>query len=372
MASSTFLTLPFRTTETREVLWSGRIIQNGVTFRALPVETKMIAGHSANEQIIFEITALESADLDSSKLYLPKKKWFIIFRAYSITATLMPCMAVLIYGLFHHVLFQRLPVSWHYFAIRSILALIGAVLLQLAINVLNDVEDHLRLIDLPDQNGGSGALQGGWISARTLYRIGIGCFVFAALCGLPAFVAETKTLLIPLVAAAIGVLGYSGKPFGLKYRSMGDLAVFLLCGPLLTLAYSVASFGTFDAGVIWLGLVLGFAAIVILHANNLQDIPTDTKRGAYTLASLLGFSKAKYAVIVFYAATLVSLIGFGWKTHSYFAIATSLLATPLMLKLSRKTVQASGPHSPLLNQTRVEAAQIHLALGVLLSLGLFF
>jgi 1,4-dihydroxy-2-naphthoate octaprenyltransferase len=168
----------------------------------------------------------------------------------------------------------------------------------------------------------------------------------------------------------LGVLGYSGRPLSLKYRALGDVAVFFLCGPLLTLAYSVASFGVYNSEVLWMGAGFGFAAVAILHANNLQDIPDDTLRGAQTLASKLGFELARFGVAFFYVCSLASFLIFCEASERWLPILFSLCALPLMIKLSRKSIQAPGPRSPLLHLTRIEAANIHLALGVLVSLGL--
>ena len=49
-------------------------------------------------------------------------------------------------------------------------------------------------------------------------------------------------LLGVVAIAALGAWGYSSGP-GLKYRALGDLAVVLLCGPVLTVGFALAAFG---------------------------------------------------------------------------------------------------------------------------------
>ena len=344
---ATLIRLPLGTADTKKVLWTGEVRGEHVPKKVLLVD--------ADDQVVFRVAEGETFPNGISK-------WAITFRLYSLSATAMACLTTFIYGVSQP--------DWTTFRLRAALAFFGTVLLQIAINVLNDVEDHLRLIDLPNQNGGSGALQKGWISARSLYFLGICFAVAAAIAGLPALIAEPRLLIAPTVAAAVGVMGYSGWPFGFKYRALGDVAVFFLCGPLLTQAYSIASFGNSNASVLWLGVAMGMAAVGILHANNLQDIPIDSRRGARTLATAFGFKRARYGLAVCYVTALSALIVFGFQSRDWITPVLGLLALPLMIGLSRKSIRAESPESPLLNQTRVEAAKIHMTLGLLISLGL--
>ncbi len=352
MTSPAFLRLPVESSETRSVLFGGE--WNGKL--ALPVSAGS-AGYGLPEEVCFEL--IERAAVKEPGFAM---KWFLIVRAYSLTATAMPCLAALLYGF---------ASGWDANILSAMGAFFGALLLQVAINVLNDVQDHLKLIDLPGNNGGSGALQKGWISAKNLNHLAFGSLILAALLGLPAILAYPRLLVLALVIAAIGVIGYSNRPFNFKYRALGDVAVFVLCGPLLTYCYSVAAFGRIDSGTHVLGIAFGLAAVGILHANNLQDIPIDRLRGAKTVANTISFAIAKRGLLFLYGATYLVLGGAAaLSVIPIWVVVASLLSAPVALKLARNSIQASGPESPLLSGIRVKTAQTHLLLGLSICVGL--
>jgi 1,4-dihydroxy-2-naphthoate octaprenyltransferase len=283
-------------------------------------------------------------------------------RAVSLTATALPGLVIFFLGIA-----AGLKADAFAFA----LALTGAVLLQVGVNILNDVEDHLKLIDLPGGAGGSQTLQRGWVSALELRRLGWASLVLGAALGTPIVIQHWRVLL-PLGAVAfLGSLGYSSRPFGFKYRALGDLDVLLLCGPLLTIGFSWAAFGAMIPGTLALGLFFGLLACGILHVNNIQDIPLDSSRGARTLASELGFGRS---VKVLYAYYLCAYLCLGLAVvleHVPGSVFGALVAVPLLVSLLAACTRASGPHSPALVGLRVRAAQVHLlaGLGIVMAVG---
>ena len=288
--------------------------------------------------------------------------WLRASRAVSLTATITPCIAVLLYGLAVH------------FPVRPLVAftsIIGALVLQLSVNLWNDVEDHCRLIDMPGTSGGAGVIQKGWLSALQVKRAAVGCLVLGLLLGVPALLAAPMPLLVIGALAAIGTLGYSGKPFGFKYIALGDLTVFALCGPALTLGFAYAAFGTVDAVVVALGFYFGLAAVGILHVNNWQDVDADRKSGARTVAGLLGMTGSKVYLVLLYAGALAAW-AWAWSQSSLpvVALLAPLLAVIPLAKLLRAVLGAGDPGAPHLAMVRVQAAQLHLFLGVALCIGL--
>lgn len=289
------------------------------------------------------------------------KSYFTSIRAVSLTATAVPGFAVLLLGLS-----SGLNANVGLF----VLALLGALFLQIGVNVLNDYEDHLKLIDLPGSAGGSQTLQRGWVSARELRGLGYLSLALGVLFGLPVVVSYWRTMLILAAVAFAGSLGYSSRPFGLKYRAMGDLDVFLLCGPLLTFGFSLATFGEHISGAFYLGVFFGLLASGILHVNNIQDIVVDTKRGAKTLASVIGFKKSKIVLSAYYGVAY-GVLTVGWAVGSLpTASLVALFALAIFGSLLFRCGKASGPHSPHLNGLRVMAAQGHLAAGLAMAIAM--
>lgn len=257
-------------------------------------------------------------DQDSSiNLRTKLARGFVAIRAISLTATFMPGLAVLLW-IWTQGQAMNVPVALG--------ALLGVMFLQIAVNLLNDVEDYLKLIDLPGSLGGSGVIQQGWFTANEMQKAALLAMGLGCLLGLPALFAEPTLILMCGVAAVVGVIGYSGKPLRLKYRALGDVAVWLLCGPVLAIGISAAATGLIIEGVVLIGLFFGFAATAILNANNLNDIRTDRARGSITLAGSLGFDLARHWQSLYYICVFISLFALIINYQSHWLIALPMVA----------------------------------------------
>lgn len=286
-------------------------------------------------------------------------RWFKAIRPISLTATAMPALAVIFICLL-----AGLQVNWPVL----IPALIAMLLLQVSVNVFNDVEDYLKLIDLPDSLGGSGVIQCAWLTTKQMGRGAWLSFIGAILLSLPALWTSPEIILICAFLGGLGVLGYSGKPFAFKYRAMGDVLVFILCGPALTVGVSLAATSEIAPLSILLGLYFGFLACTILNANNINDINVDTQSNAVTLASLLGFKHAVWYQLTLYLGVIISLLYLSLK--SQFVMLLPLFALPLIVLHLLQLFRADNCDHESLHEVRFVAAKLHLLMSVLLSLAL--
>ena len=290
--------------------------------------------------------------------------WLRVIRAFSLTATATPWIAVVAW-------------SWRERAaargLVGLCALLGAVCLQIAINLFNDVEDYRRLIDLPGTLGGSGVIQSGWRTPAELKKIAVIALLVGAALGLPAIYRSSSVLLWIGATAALSVLLYSGKQFGLKYIALGDLAVWLLCGPLLVTGFYLSIFDFWNSGALWIGSFFGFLAVGILHVNNLQDMKLDHRRGMTTLAILLGFRGSLQFLYFTYFAAIASIVAGVWLQQlSVFALGGAALTAFFSAPWLKSVGSSLGPESSKLSNCRIKAAQIHLlsGIGLILSLAL--
>ncbi len=353
------LTLDLASPAAQHALLTGYLHRSGSKQRVIARErVELGAASESPTRVIFEVLP---ALLNQPPRM--RRAWRAI-RPLSLTATATPCLAALIHGWSQ---------GWKLNPWLAATAVSGAIALQIAINAYNDVEDHMKLIDFPGSPGGSGVIQKGWLTALQMRKLARAALIAGALFGLPSLIARQGLVTWIAALGAFGVLGYSGKPLGLKYRALGDLAVFLLCGPGLTLGFSLAAFGTTDPGILWIGAYFGFAAAGILHANNLHDIDLDQSRGARTLASVLGFRRAQKLVPMLYLSALAVLaLAVQRGDLPYWTLLAPLAAGPSIFLLCRRALKASGPVSPLLSGVRFQAAQAHLILGLLLCTTLLF
>lgn len=301
--------------------------------------------------------------------------WLLAIRAFSLTATLTPGLAV---ALWLHSL--GVALDW----ISGVCGLLGVIGLQVATNVFNDVADYERLIDLPGTQGGSGVIQSGWWTPAALTRLAWVSLSLGAVAGATAMLrqAEAAWWVLGVVAlmGGLGALAYSNRPAGFKYRALGDLLVLLLCGPALVIGFALVWGGDpsllTHPGLWAIGGVFGLLATALLHLNNLQDMILDASRGATTFALKLGYSASqRYAVALYLLSAVIVIAAAASGGVSGLPRGVALGLVPLALlsvPLSRSVLQASGPDSPLLAGARMRAAQIHLATGLAICAGMLF
>ncbi|MCS7170297.1 MAG: prenyltransferase, partial [Candidatus Kapabacteria bacterium] len=196
-------------------------------------------------------------------------------RPFSFTATLAP---VLLGSLVAPVL------HWGLF----LLTLLGTLLAHAGVNVISDYMDWRRGADTWKVLGSSRVLVDGLMNPRTHLRFGIVLIVAAAIVG-AALVSLSGPAIWYLMAAgaALGIF-YTVPPIGLKYRALGDIAVFLAFGPLMALGAYYVQTSQLDWLPVWLSIPIGLLTIGILHGNNYRDIAEDRAAGYHTVASLLG------------------------------------------------------------------------------------
>jgi 1,4-dihydroxy-2-naphthoate octaprenyltransferase len=338
--------------ELKNILWTGDVSQDGVRKQALLKTAVMLD----QNEVFFEVSDYTLSDVSFLK------KWFTALRAISLTATATPALVVLLSEVLPGGSPSNLLCFW--------LSFISILLLQIAVNVLNDVEDHINLVDAPGDVGGSGVIQKGWISAKSFARFGYSSLALAAIFGSYPLISHFKLVWPIALLSLMGAVGYSGKPFQFKYRAMGDVVVFLLCGPFLAYGFSVVTFGKVNAVQILVGLAFGLAAVGILHANNLNDLEIDLSRGARTVANRIGFESSKRYLYLIYGLISVLLLSavLVRDTPIWFCLVP-LLVTPLVIRLFMKIKAASGPLSSSITKIRFDAAQIHLFIGITWILG---
>jgi len=233
-----------------------------------------------------------------------------------------------------------------------LMALLGMMMLHSAANILNDIQDYRKGLDtIPTP--GSGAVVRGIFSLRTSFAGAAVLLVAGSAIGLfLAWVRGPAILVIGLVGVAIGV-SYTAGPLVLKYRGLGDLAVFLDFGLLGSLgAWAVQAGSLSWIPVIW-AIPLSMLVVAILHANNWRDSVTDTEKGIRTVASSLGDrgSLLYYGFLIFGAPACILLLLVLTRLFPFPEPMplTFLVVLPALLPASslwKKAVMRHNPTSP--------------------------
>ncbi len=248
-----------------------------------------------------------------------------------------------------------------------LLVFFGVLFAHAGINALNDLMDYRYGIDDWLVLGASRMLQDKILSEKEQKRLVFALLSLALVVGV--ILTLIKGIWVILLAAIGGIIGifYQVKPIGLKYRALGDLAVFLAFGPLLALGSYFVMSGEISFLPAVAAIPIGLLVIAILHGNNFRDLVEDVKAGYKTVASLLGVkgSSLYYAVLISLSYILLVLfVLLGWLPSQ------SLLALLTLPVAYKNILLAQRPNYLQFGLLDLFTAKLHLSFGLLMSLGL--
>ena len=249
----------------------------------------------------------------------------------------------------------------------AIAALTGALLLQIASNLANDLFDSEKGADPPERLGPIRVVSSGLISAADV-KLALGIVLFLSLC-VGAYLIGLGGPLIAIigVAAVASAILYTAGPFPLAYHGLGEIFVFIFFGPVAVLGTVFVQLHTVPSVAWFAGVSQGALAVNILVVNNLRDRVQDARFGKRTLAVRFGegFSVAQYAtlLLVAYLMPVVVWISSGAR---WFVMAP-LLSLPVALVLLARVRRTRGEG---LNELLARTAQVMLLFGALFAAGL--
>ena len=187
---------------------------------------------------------------------------------------------------------------------RTLLALLGLVLMHAAVNALNEASDMLSGIDLRTVptpfSGGSKTLPSGLLSVRATRIFAYSCVAIAGLIGV-WFALRLEPLFIVLLAAgAISVLFYSPV---LARCGVGEVFAGLGLGVLPVWGAAWVQGPVPGPAALWAGLPAFFMTFNLLLLNEFPDEQADRTGGRRNLVLLLG---RKGAALVYAAAGILT------------------------------------------------------------------
>ena len=318
------------------------------------------------------------------------KDWFFLFRPWSYMATLVPFLVAA--GAFAHAPAFR----WG----RWAAGLAVGLLFQATVNLLNTWGDERSGVDdVPGAIRTTPQVHEGRVSMRALLTVALTCAGLASVGGVALcfYVSSSGRLAFNGTLLGIGVLGFLGATnystgFKFKYRGLGVPFVSFLMGPLEILAAIALGVpdevGSFLRAFLFPPVLLAYvlytlpiAALVgvVMHGNDMRDIPTDRAAGIVTLASRLGPKRAlayyRLCHVLPYVVTCIwivvfSLVRYGCDRGVCTWAWLPLLALPLSLRTIRVATQVhrENPDNPPWRRLERASGAVLLVYGVLYAL----
>ena len=160
----------------------------------------------------------------------------------------------------------------------------GAVWIQIATNFFNDAIDSEKGADTDARLGPVRATATGRLSLKTVYIAAFVCLLLASAFGWPLFVARGWPMIVIAVPSFYLAYGYTGGPFPLAYKGLGELFVILFFGLVAVMGTVFVQTGVWYVEALVAGLAIGCLSAVLIAINNLRDVDEDSSNDKRTLA----------------------------------------------------------------------------------------
>jgi len=295
--------------------------------RALPLQTLNV--NSAAETVTFKIVDVK--DIQKPPLLV---RWAMLLKVRSFLFLLVPLFLVLTKNIADETRIDPLMTA---------VATAGVFLAFIAVNLRNDFIDHMRGVDRVLDRSGSRAIQRGWTTASRVKHLSSFFIILALLCGVPVIVAVPAVGEIVGAAAVIGLWAQFRKRNSFKYRIGGELVLFIMLGPLLTVGYQLAMGAQLDAEVCWLGCLWGWLILFIVQLKNFTHIFVSSQAHFTNTVTWLGFDKSRRMLAMWWGLFIlfnlmyhIKFAGFYWGWF----ITASLAIFSIRFILQLKTISS--------------------------------
>jgi len=177
-----------------------------------------------------------------------------------------------------------------------ILTALGLVLAHAGSNLMNDFWDFHRGADSADSprvNYGPHPLTDDSARWRSFVLVTLAILAAAAAIGIYLTVVAGPLLLAFALSGAFVLLLYSGGPLPLKYFGLGEIAVFIVWGPLMIGGTYYVMAESLPAWVVLASVPYALGVTTVLFGKHLDKLAFDTEHGIRTLPMLLGEARAR-------------------------------------------------------------------------------
>ena len=168
----------------------------------------------------------------------------------------------------------------------AVCIMLGGILAQAGINLINDIED-LPLI--PTEHDRYTVIKN-MINRNTNW--GILCFILASLIGLYLVSKQGWSLFLLIFISGLASLSYNIGPLNFKHRGLAMIQVFLLMGIMMVQGSFLAMSGEFSSTALIHSIPISLLVSLLLLSNELRDWETDKNKEIKTLSVRIGYKNA--------------------------------------------------------------------------------
>ncbi len=242
------------------------------------------------------------------------------------------------------------------------ICLIFAVLAQITSNFINDYYDFKKGADREDRLGPVRAVSAGLIAPSRMLHAIIITISTALLSGLILIHFGGWQLIFVGLTVAIFAYAYSGGPYPLSYKGLGDIAVIIFYG-IVPVVFTYYVQGLSFPLIAWLAsLGVGLTGVNLLIVNNYRDMEADIISGKKTTVVRFGRKTMRYVYLL--NCIIAAVIGI-WILKIY-----SIALIPFMIYsffLWKKLDQLKGRElNKLLGMTSMNVLLYSLILSLVL------
>jgi 1,4-dihydroxy-2-naphthoate octaprenyltransferase len=178
----------------------------------------------------------------------------------------------------------------------ALCTLCAALAIQLATNFFNDAIDARKGADTPRRVGPVRVTASGLMRPRAVMAIASGFWGVAMACGMLLYQVRGWSVLAIGVPSLLLTYGYTGGPFPLAYRGMGEAFVIIFFGVVAVAGSVFIQTGEWLPAGFLLGLQIGLLSAVLISINNFRDRDEDATTGKRTLAVRFGPRVAQWLI----------------------------------------------------------------------------
>lgn len=281
------------------------------------------------------------------------RTWIHAARPKTLTASLVPV-----------IMGSALAFSFSQFnLLLSVFAFCSAACIQIGTNFFNDAIDFLKGTDTEARIGPKRITQSGEASAKAVFLAAALVYLLALVFALPLIIKGGLPLLLIGIFSLLMGYAYTGGPYPLSYKGVGEIFVLLFFGLIAVSAVVYLQTQQWKGLAFLAGLQVGSLSTVLLAVNNLRDVEGDAKSGRKTFPIRFGIRAAKLEIIFFLLLPFFLL--FFWENPW---LRLCWLSFPLAAFLALHVWKT--PPSPRYNLFLGLAALLHLLFGLLFSGGL--